>query len=118
MRTQLKESKSFENILQEQISQAKEKYKGLYEEYEKVKVLSSGEEVEAELRSLQRKMVDVKDAFGSIDVLKLQFIEKVWLNSLKCSINAKQKHLGCKKVRGQSEATCKQAGATKSFDIS
>ena len=31
---------------------------------------------------------------------------------------AKQKHLGCKKVRGQSEATCKQAGATKSFDIS
>ena len=29
---------------------------------------------------------------------------------------AKQKHLGCKKVRGQSEATCKQAGATKSFD--
>ena len=31
---------------------------------------------------------------------------------------AKQKHLGCKKVRGQSEATCKKAGATKSFDIS
>ena len=31
---------------------------------------------------------------------------------------AKQKHLGCKKVRGQSEATCKQAGVTKSFDIS
>ena len=31
---------------------------------------------------------------------------------------AKQKHLGCKKVRGQSEVTCKQAGATKSFDIS
>ena len=26
--------------------------------------------------------------------------------------------LGVKKVRGQSEATCKQAGTTKSFDIS
>ena len=26
--------------------------------------------------------------------------------------------LGVKKVRGQSEAICKQAGATKSFDIS
>ena len=26
--------------------------------------------------------------------------------------------LGVKKVRGQSEATCKQAGATESFDIS
>ena len=33
-------------------------------------------------------------------------------------VYAKQKHLKCKKVRGQSEATCKQAGATKSFDIS
>ena len=35
-----------------------------------------------------------------------------------CYIHAKQKHLGVKKVRGQSEATCKKAGATKSFDIS
>ena len=26
--------------------------------------------------------------------------------------------LGVKKVQGQSEATCKQAGATESFDIS
>ena len=26
--------------------------------------------------------------------------------------------LGVKKVQGQSEATCKQAGTTKSFDIS
>ena len=33
-------------------------------------------------------------------------------------IYAKQKHLRYKKVRDQSEATCKQAGATKSFDIS
>ena len=33
-------------------------------------------------------------------------------------LDAKQKHLGCKKVRGQSEAACKQADATKSFDIS
>ena len=32
--------------------------------------------------------------------------------------DAKQKHLGRKKVRGQSEAICKKAGATKSFDIS
>ena len=31
---------------------------------------------------------------------------------------AKQKHLGCKKVQGLSEATCKQAGVTISFDIS
>ena len=35
----------------------------------------------------------------------------------KYPINAKQKHLGCKKVRGQSEAAL-QTGATKNFDIS
>ena len=34
------------------------------------------------------------------------------------TLNAKQKHLGYKKVRGQSEAACKQADTTKSFDIS
>ena len=27
------------------------------------------------------------------------------------NLHAKQKHLGCKKVRGQSETTCKQAKA-------
>ena len=32
-------------------------------------------------------------------------------------INAKQKHLGCKKVRGQLEAAL-QTGPTKNFDIS
>ena len=31
--------------------------------------------------------------------------------------NAKQKHLGCKKVQGQLEAAL-QTGATKNFDIS
>ena len=30
--------------------------------------------------------------------------------------DAKQKQFGCKKMRGQSEAACKQAGATKSFE--
>ena len=31
---------------------------------------------------------------------------------------AKQKHLACKKVRGQSEATLQTGSATKRFDIS
>ena len=65
--------------MQKQISQAEEKYKDLYQKYEKVKVLSSGEELEAGLSSLQKKVIDVQAAFGSIDVLKLHFIEKVWL---------------------------------------
>ena len=31
---------------------------------------------------------------------------------------AKQKHLGCKKLQGHSEATLQQAGTTKNSDIS
>ena len=70
MRTQLKECRTFEKASQEQRIKAEEKYKELYE---KVKILPSGEEVEA----MQRKMVDVKVAFESIDVLKEQSIKKV-----------------------------------------
>ena len=33
-------------------------------------------------------------------------------------LNAKQKHLGCKNVRANQKQHCKQAGATKRFDIS
>ena len=33
-------------------------------------------------------------------------------------LNAKQKHMGCKKVRGQSEAALQQVSVTKTFDIS
>ena len=34
------------------------------------------------------------------------------------SRDVKQGVLGCKKVQGQSEAACKQTGATKRFEIS
>ena len=34
------------------------------------------------------------------------------------SINAKQKHLGCKKGGANQKQHCKQVGATKTFDIS
>ena len=51
-------------------------------------------------------------------ILKAQYGSQ-FSNKQQCNyMNAKQKHLGCKKVRGQSEATCKQAGTTKRFDIS
>ena len=45
------------------------------------------------------------------------FRRKYVLCQLASNLNVKQKHLGCKKVRGQSEAACKQAGATKTFGI-
>ena len=43
-----------------------------------------------------------------------QIIEPQYLRTIMPNKNT----LGIKKVRGQSEAACKQAGATKSFDIS
>lgn len=78
LRTELQESKTFVTTLREQIRKAEEKYKDLYQRYEKAKMLStSGEEVETGLSGLQKKMFDIKAAFRSIDVIKLQFIEKV-----------------------------------------
>ena len=71
------ESKKFENALQEQISKAEEKYLDLHQMYEKVKLLSDGEEMEAQLSSLQKRMINVKSAFGCIDVIKTQCIEEV-----------------------------------------
>ena len=50
-------SKKFENALREQISKAEEKYLDLHQMYEKVKVLSDGEEMDAQLSSLQRQTV-------------------------------------------------------------
>ena len=45
--------------------------------YEKLKMLSNTKEVEDQLSSMLRKMVDVKFAFGSIDVIKIKYIEQV-----------------------------------------
>ena len=53
-------------------------------------------------------------------MLASQFIELGLTNwvvaiAMISSKQYKQKHLGCKKVRGQSEAACKQAGVTKAL---
>ena len=77
LRTQLVESKKFENALQQQNSKAEEKYSDLYQMYENLKMLSNGEEMEAQLSSLKSKMLNVKAEFGCIDVIKIQCIEEV-----------------------------------------
>ena len=77
LRTQLKESKTYEKALQEQISKAEEKYLDLYQTHEKLKVFSNGEEMETQLNSIQSKMVDVKSAFGCIDIIKIQSVKEV-----------------------------------------
>jgi len=77
LRTQLKESKTYEKALQEQINRAKEKYLDLYQTHEKLKMFSNSEEMESLLNIMQRKMVDVKSAFGYIDIIKIQCIEEV-----------------------------------------
>jgi len=77
LRTQLKESKTYEKALQEQINRAEDKYLDLYQTHEKLKMFSNSEEMEAQLSIMQRKMVDVKFVFGCIDIIKIQCIEEV-----------------------------------------
>ena len=45
--------------------------------YEKLKMFSNAKEVEDQLSRMLRKMVDVKSAFGSIDVIKIKYIKEV-----------------------------------------
>ena len=71
LRTQLKESKRTENLLQEQIDKAQKKLSDLHE----LKTLSSSKDLETQLSIMQRKMSDVKSEFGSIDVIKMHYIE-------------------------------------------
>ena len=71
LRTQLKESKRIENLLQEQIDKAQKKLSDLHE----LKTLSNSKDLETQLSIMQRKMSDVKSEFGSIDVIKMHYIE-------------------------------------------
>ena len=77
LRTQLKESKAFEKALQQQISTAEEKFLEVNQQYEKLKVFSNAKEVEDQLSSMQRKMINVKSSFGNIDVMKIKYTEEV-----------------------------------------
>jgi len=77
LQTQLKESKTYEKALQEQIKRAEDKYLELYQTHEKLKMFPNSEEMESQLNTMQRKMVDVKSAFGCIDIIKIQRIEEV-----------------------------------------
>ena len=40
-------------------------------------MFSNAKEVEDELSSLQRKVINVKSSFGSIDTIKIKYIEEV-----------------------------------------
>ena len=70
LRTQLNESKRMENLLQEQIDHTQKKLSEL-------KTLSSSEDLETQLSIMQRKLSDVKSEFGSIDIIKMHYIEEV-----------------------------------------
>ena len=83
LRTQLKESKRNEEILLEQINKAKQKMSDLHKDYNELKVLSSGKEIETQLSIMRRKMNDVKSEFGNIDVIKIHCIEEVKVTKYK-----------------------------------
>ena len=73
LRSQLEESKRTESFLQDQMCKVELKFSNLCENYDKL----SGEDTEAQLKIMQRRMFDVKSEFSSIDVIKLHWSEEV-----------------------------------------
>ena len=49
----------------------------MHENYDKLKTLSSSEDLETQLSNIQSKMCDVRSEFGSIDIIKMYYIEEV-----------------------------------------
>ena len=88
LQTQLKESKTYEKALQQQISKAEEKYLEVNEMYEKLEMFCNAKQVEDQLSSMQRKLNDIKSNFGYVDVIKMKYIEEVMLIHIKyfCSV--------------------------------
>ena len=84
LRTQLKESKRTENLLQEQIDTTQKKLSDLQENYDKLKTLSSNEDLKAQLSIMQRKMSDVKKEFSKIKVYFTELTEEVKFNYYAC----------------------------------
>ena len=74
LRTQLEQNKRTESLLWEQISKAKQKVSDLHESYDKQ---YAGEDIETQLKIIQRKMLDVKNEFVSIEVTKLHWSDEV-----------------------------------------
>ena len=72
--TQLEESKRIETLLQEQIRKFEQKVSDLHENYDQQ---PGSEEIETQLKIIQRKMFDVKSEFASIDLIKLHWSEEV-----------------------------------------
>ena len=48
-------------------------------DYDELKKLTGGEEIKSQLSAMQRKIQDIKDEFGSIDVIKMHYTEKVMI---------------------------------------
>ena len=89
LQMQLKESKTHEKFLQQEVTKAKEKYADLNQMYEKLKPFFNFKEVENQLDVMQRNIINVKHAFRTIDVLKIKCNEEVRTNVHKmCSFVA------------------------------
>ena len=64
-------------MLQQQLGQAHKMLSDMHENYDKLKTLSSSEDLETQLSNIQRKMCDVRSEFGSIDIIKMHYTEEV-----------------------------------------
>ena len=72
--TQLEESKRIETLLREQIRKFEKEVSDAHENYDQQ---PGGEEIETQLKVIQRKLFDVKSEFASIDLIKLHWSEEV-----------------------------------------
>ena len=84
LRDQLKEKETYQKALQQQVSKAEEKYSDLNLKYENLKMVSNAKEVEDQFSRTQRKMADVKSAFGCINAIKIKYTEEVITMYIKC----------------------------------
>ena len=66
--------KTFEQGLQEQVKKQEQQLADLREVCDKHISLSSDEEIETQLHSIRKKLVDVKNTFESVDVIKVHCI--------------------------------------------
>ena len=61
---------------EQQITTVEEKYLQVNQQLGKLKMFSNAKEMEDQLSSMQRKIINVKSAIGSVDV-KIKYIEEV-----------------------------------------
>lgn len=75
--TKLKNYKTNNELLQEQLLKISQKYSDVLEENEELEAFYKTNEVQLELSNAKIKMSSIKHSYERIDVIKLQLLEEV-----------------------------------------